>query len=259
MVDEITAITSSGENFSVAPNTVNAKFVRENETIRAEQFDWKSKFGSASGKGDAQEGSLRFQMDLEDLTQYLSPLLDLDDWMISGDTTGDITWHASNEGQWLLDGSFQANDLSAPGTIVRNQELTKVVGRVSATGALDSAKLKSLSKLDLTLDCDQTVVHCQLAEPIPNLNEPPNIYLNWSSKGELSLLDSLKGALDLKNPLEGNYQASGKSVITDSEIFITESFAEIFDFQTRVADSGFREDLVQLELSGSYVGTTITG
>ena len=52
-------------------------------------------------------------MDLEDLTQYLSPLLDLDDWMISGDTTGDITWHASNEGQWLLDGSFQANDLSA--------------------------------------------------------------------------------------------------------------------------------------------------
>ena len=252
MVDEMTAITSSGENFSVAPNTVNAKFVRENETIRAEQFDWKSKFGSASGKGDAQEGSLRFQMDLEDLTQYLSPLLDLDDWMISGDTTGDITWHASNEGQWLLDGSFQANDLSAPGTIVRNQELTKVVGRVSATGALDSAKLKSLSKLDLTLDCDQTVVHCQLAEPIPNLNEPPNIYLNWSSKGELSLLDSLKGALDLKNPLEGNYQASGKSVITDSEIFITESFAEIFDFQTRVADSSFREDLVQLELSGSY-------
>ena len=115
MVDEMTAITSSGENFSVAPNTVNAKFVRENETIRAEQFDWKSKFGSASGKGDAQEGSLRFQMDLEDLTQYLSPLLDLDDWMISGDTTGDITWHASNEGQWLLDGSFQANDLSAPG------------------------------------------------------------------------------------------------------------------------------------------------
>ena len=50
MVDEMTAITSSGENFSVAPNTVNAKFVRENETIRAEQFDWKSKFGSASGK-----------------------------------------------------------------------------------------------------------------------------------------------------------------------------------------------------------------
>ncbi|MEC8474987.1 MAG: hypothetical protein VXZ38_10070, partial [Planctomycetota bacterium] len=252
MVDELTAITTSGENFSVAPNAVNAKFVRQDENIRAEQFDWKSEFGSASGKGDAQEGSLSFQMNLEELTQYLSPLLDLDDWMLSGDATGDITWHASNEGQWLLDGSFQANDISAPGTIVRNQEFTKVAGRVSATGSLDNAKLKSLSKLDLTLDCDQTVVHCQLAEPILNLNEPPTIYMNWSSRGELSLLDGLKGALDPKNPIQGNYQASGKSVIKDSEIFITESFAEIFDFQTLVADSRFEEDLVQLELSGSY-------
>ena len=254
MLENFQATTETGKSISLAPNSLTAKIETDDTYLRANSLEWKSEFGSAYFQGDLQDGSGAFEIDFSKITQSLSQFLMIDEGALSGTSEGEIRWTASDSDQWSLNGSFDADSVVLRVGNLPKLKQKQINGTINAKGIWGSEGLEALRQLNAAIDLDDIRVSCELSPGEHKLSSKEQVGVHWSSQGKLSSFNQVLKHLSIRgiNAIGGNYVFEADSLISGSEIEITQSAGEITNFVSQFNEISFQQPLMQVAIAGQY-------
>ncbi|MGB7324694.1 MAG: hypothetical protein WBD31_07470 [Rubripirellula sp.] len=222
---------SDGRNVVIDPIELSATVATERGQIRAEQFNWKSTFGSAIGQGDLQSGSADVEIDFGRLTAMLRPIIEISDATMAGTASGKIRWNASADNVWKLQGGGEANSLlvTLPGGQVLRRQAMK--GNVEAVGRWAGDSLEELTSANVNVTTNGLAISADLLAPVARPDGVVPMPIAIRGNGRLETLSELAAPwmpADLVDST-GDFQlaATGQastsiSTLTDAKLTLTQ-------------------------------------
>ncbi len=184
---------ANGRAVVIDPIELTATVATERGQVRAEEFTWKSTFGSAIGQGDLRSGNADIEVDFGRLTAMLRPIVEISEASLDGIARGQIRWSASNDDVWRLTGKGDANNLLVTlpgGQSIRRQQLK---GEVEAIGHWGGQSLDELSLASFILTSNGLDLRAGLVRAIPRPDPNVPMPIAVDGNGRLETLAELLG------------------------------------------------------------------
>ncbi|MEM9589227.1 MAG: hypothetical protein AAGA03_18240, partial [Planctomycetota bacterium] len=196
---------SRGRTVTLQPIDLTATVANRQGQITAEQFEFRSSFGQASGRGNARAGNADIKLDFGRLTAAIRPLVSLPGTTLEGGIDGRIQWEVAAGGRWTLGGVGTANNLLVQipgGTAFKSRQWeadVSAVGVWSNSGASGGTQIQAASDLGRL---------AQLVRAEVNLkNQDVGLQATLAQPVEAPTLDTL---LPIRLQGNGNVAAIGK-------------------------------------------------
>jgi len=186
--------SASGRAVVVEPIELTAVVSRENGSLNAERFQWKSTFATIDGRGDLRSGAADFEMDFGRLASILRPLVEISETQLDGLARGNIHWNASGDNLWRLTGSAKASSLQLTlpsGQMIRQPNLS---GEVNATGRWGDKQLDELTQASLKFISSGMDLRAQLTKPVKHPTSESAMPVRITGNGRLESLAEIAHA-----------------------------------------------------------------
>ena len=235
------------------PVEISATVADENGKVRAEQFQLTSAFASAVGKGGMQSGNADFQIDFGRLSAMLRPIVDMSNASLGGAAKGKVSWNASKQNIWTLNGNANASNLlvTLPSgqTVKQNTLTTKVI----AIGRWGDQSLQELSQAQVSMGSNGMNVLAELTSPVvnPNAATPLPIQLEGSGRIE-SLNELLSPWLPTElHDAEGQFKVLANATLSGESGRIANTRIELANPRIAYGDRYFTQPALNLNFEGA--------
>lgn len=258
MRSDVVKAQANGRNVVIEPIQLNATVSSDQGQIRADQFEWKSTFGSAIGQGDLRAGNADLDIDFGRLTAMLRPIIQISDTTLAGSARGNIQWNAAANNIWRLSGTGNATNLLI--TLPGGQSLRRpaMEGTVEAVGRWGGKTLQELSRAKITLNSNGMDLQAELAGVVrqPSLSVPMPIQIRGDGRIE-TLLDTLGPWL----PAELHDGAGSFSIRADAEAStvttrLTTATIDLTQPRLAYGQRYFSQPKVRVVFDGDYMWPT---
>ena len=245
---------SHGREFAIDPITLIATVSSNDGQLMAEQFEWRSAFGTAIGSGNLESGSADFKIDFGQLTSMLLPIFDMTETRFAGNAHGKVQWTSGEQDIWRLTGNGQTTNLLIQLPDGRNIQRNAMRASVKAEGRWYNNTLRELTQTNLTINSLGLDLNATLAEPINRLSQASHLPFTLKAEGRL---DTMEGILnpwipqDIKQ-LAGNFSAEGKALIGLNQTTVTSGAVELTEPSFQYKKRRFRQPLVKIQFDGNY-------
>lgn len=245
---------SRGQAVVIDPIRLSASVFNDRGKLRAEQFEWKSAFGSAIGHGDLQSGVADFEVDFGRLTAMLRPIIKVSETSLAGAASGKVQWNASADSTWRLSGAADANDLLITfpgGQSLKRQSLR---GAVDAVGSWGGQSLQELSSVNLSVVSNGLDLKAELMEPVPQPTAEKPLGVRISGTGRLETLTEAMGPFLPKelSELSGGFQFTANTSVSSSVTRFTLASLTLTEPMIRYDGRRFGQSKVQVDFTGNY-------
>lgn len=233
---------ASGRAVVIDPVELSAVVATGAAGVRAEQFAFKSAFGSAVGQGDLRSGNADIDIDFGRLTAMLRPIVDISDASLAGAAKGQIKWNATPDNVWRLSGGGEASNLAVTlpgGQMLRRQTMR---GEVAAVGRWGGQSLDELSSASVTVTTGGLDARAKLLNSVANPQATTPMPVAIEAVGRLETLAELLGPW---MPAELTEATGG---------FTLDAGAEVSTGDSRLT----RATLALTQPRVTYTGTTLT-
>ena len=245
---------SRGREFTIDPITLTATVSSNDGQLMAEQFEWRSAFGTAIGSGNLESGSADFNIDFGQLTNMLLPIFDMTETRFAGNARGKVQWTSGDQDIWRLTGNGQTTNLliQLPGG--RNIQRNAMRASVEAEGRWHKNTLRELTRTNLIINSLGLDLNATLAEPINHLSQDSQLPFILKAEGRL---DTMQGILDPWipediNQLAGNFSAEAKALIGLNQTTVTSGAMELTGSSFNYDQRRFQQPLVKIQFDGNY-------
>ncbi|TWU26173.1 hypothetical protein Pla52o_00250 [Novipirellula galeiformis] len=245
---------SHGQAVVIDPVEMTAIVSSNPDRIQAEQFELKSTFAAASGKGNLQSGATDIEVDFGRLASMLRPIIDLSSSSLAGSARGKIQWNASGGDQWRLTGTADAKDLLIElpgGNRLRHPALRM---NVDAVGQWHAGRLESLSVANAVLSSSGLNLRAELVQGIRSPNADTRFPLRIQGDGRLeSLADTLGPWLPEElHDFDGGFTMNARADISSRGGRLTGTSIELTQPRVAYADRYFAQPKIKLHFNGDY-------
>lgn len=245
---------SRGREFAIAPITLTATVSSKDGQLMAEQFEWRSAFGTAIGNGNLESGSADFKIDFGQLTNMLLPIFEMNGTRLAGNAHGKVQWTSGDQDIWHLTGEGQTTNLLVQLPDGRNIQRNAMRALVAAEGRWHKNTLQELTRTSLIINSLGLDLNATLTEPIKHLSQASHLPVSLKAEGRL---DTLEGILDPWIPedidlLAGNFSAEGKALIGLNQTTVTSGAVELTGPSFNYKKRRFRQPLVKMQFDGNY-------
>ena len=245
---------SRGREFAIDPITLIATVSNNDGQLMAEQFEWRSAFGTAIGSGNLESGSADFNIDFGQLTNMLLPIFDMTETRFAGNARGKVQWTSGDQDIWRLTGNGQTTNLliQLPGG--RNIQRNAMRASVEAEGRWYENTLRELTRTSVIINSLGLDLNATLAEPTNHLSQDSQLPFTLKAEGRL---DTMEGVLapwipeDIKQ-LAGNFSVEAKTLIGLKQATVTSSAMELTGPSFNYKQRRFQQPLVKVQFDGSY-------
>ena len=245
---------SRGKEFAIDPITLIATVSSDDGQLIAEQFEWRSAFGTAIGSGNLESGSADFNIDFGQLTNMLLPIFDMTDTQFAGNARGKIQWTSGDQDIWRLTGNGQTTNLHIQLPGGRDIQRNAMRASIIAEGRWHKNTLRELTRTNLIINSLGLDLSATLTEPINHLSQASQ--LPFTLKGE-GRLDTMERILEPWIPadvdqLAGNFSAEAKALVSLNQALVTSGAMELTKPSFNYKQRRFQQPLVKIQFDGSY-------
>ena len=245
---------SRGREFAIDPITLIATVSSDDGQLMAEQFEWRSAFGTAIGNGNLESGSADFNVDFGQLTNMLLPIFKMTETRFAGNARGNVQWTSGDRDIWRLTGNGQTTNLliQLPGG--RDIQRNAMRASIAAEGRWYKNTLRELTRANLIINSLGLDLNATLTEPINHLS--PDSQLPFTLKGE-GRLDTMEGILDPWIPVDvdqlaGNFSTEAKALVSLNQVMITNTALELTRPSFNYKQRQFQQPLIKIQFDGNY-------
>ncbi|MGI9468004.1 MAG: hypothetical protein ACR2OA_12860 [Rubripirellula sp.] len=251
--DAFRAVSRSRE-FAIDPITLIATVSSNDGQLMAEQFEWRSAFGTAIGSGNLESGSADFNIDFGQLTNMLLPIFDMTETQFTGNARGKIQWTSGDQDIWRLTGNGQTTNLLVQLPGGRKIQRNAMRASVEAEGRWQNNTLRALTRTNLIINSQGLDLNATLAEPINHLSQDSLLPFTLKAEGRL---DTMEGILDPWipediNQLTGNFSTEAKTLISLNQTTVTSGAMELTGPSFNYKQRRFQQPLVKIQFDGNY-------
>lgn len=245
---------SRGREFVIDPITLIATVSSNDGHLMAEQFEWRSAFGTAIGSGNLESGSADFNIDFGQLTNMLLPIFDMTETRFAGNARGKVQWTSGDQDIWRLMGNGQTTNLliQLPGG--RNIQRNAMQASIEAEGRWHKNTLRELTRTNLIINSLGLDLNAALTVPINDLSQKSQLPFTLKADGRL---DTMEGILDPWIPedihqLAGNFSAEANALIGLNQASVTNGAMELTRPSFNYEQHRFQQPLVKIQFDGNY-------
>ncbi len=206
---------ASGRAVVIDPIELSAIVATGAAGVRAEQFAWKSAFGSAVGQGDLRSGNADIDIDFGRLTAMLRPIVEISEATLAGVAKGQVRWNATPDNVWRLSGGGEASNLAV--TLPSGQMLRRQAMRadVRAVGRWGGQSLDELSAASVTVTTGGLDLQAKLVGAVaaPTATTPLPIVIDGAGR-----LETLAELLGPWMPAELTDSSGGFTLVASAEV-----------------------------------------
>ncbi|MCG8649345.1 MAG: hypothetical protein MI861_05910, partial [Pirellulales bacterium] len=251
--DEIRA-RSRGRAVTIDPIEINAIVSNSQGHLIAEQFEWKSAFGSAIGRGDLRSGAATVDIHFGRLANLLRPIVALSAGDLAGSAKGEIRWNASQDNVWRLTGSGDAANLAftLPGGKIFQRQ--SIHGDVEAVGRWGGHSLDELSSAAVTLVTQGMDIRAELLQPVrqPSAQVPIPIRIQGSGRVE-TLAETLAPWMPTQlHDAEGGFNLSVRGDVSAGQNRLKVAAIELTNPRFAYGNRHFSQPSVKVLFNGEY-------
>ncbi len=245
---------SRGREFAIDPITLIATVSSNDGQLMAEQFEWRSAFGTAIGSGNLESGSADFKIDFGQLTNMLLPIFDMPETRFAGNARGKVQWTSGDQDIWRLTGNGQTTNLLIQLPDGRNIQRNAMRASVEAEGRWHQNTLRELTRTNLIINSLGLDLNATLAGPVNELSQDSHLPFTLKAEGRL---DTMEGILapwipeDI-NQLAGTFSAEGKALVGLNQTTVTSSALELTGPSFNYKKQRFQQPLVKIQFDGNY-------
>ncbi|WP_146398058.1 hypothetical protein [Planctomycetes bacterium CA13] len=251
---------SSGRPVMLEPIDLSAIVSSDQNQIRAERFDLKSSFASASGHGDLRSGETNIDVDFGRLVTMLRPIIDISDSAFAGSAQGKIQWNSSGQNEWRLVGFADARELllSFPsGNQLRHPSLRL---DVDAVGTWNGQNLDLLSVANAKLSSAGLNIRAELVQGIRNPSTKTALPIRIQGEGRLETLAGTLGPWLPKNlhDIDGGFTMNARAEVSVASGIgrLTAATTELTQPRVAYGDRYFSQPNVRMQFDGEYDWTS---
>ena len=246
---------SRGREIIIDPVELTATVSNAQGHLRAEQFKWKSQFGSAVGQGDLRSGSADFEIDFGRLTSMLGPIFDLSKTGLSGAAQGNVAWNAADDNLWRLNGTAQASDLTMALANGQNLSRSSMHGSIVAEGRWENQTLNELTKIAVQVSSRGMDFNAELVEPMSDPSTKQSLPIHIHAEGRIETLTEIMASwLPVEiHDLSGGFIANASAQVGFEETRITTAAIELSQPKVAYRDRYFQQPNVKIHFDGQYV------
>ena len=246
---------SRGRAVVIDPIELAATVSSDQGNIKAEEFDWKSSFGSAVGQGDLRSGNADFEIDFGRLTSMLRPIVQISETSMTGSARGTIRWNASRDNVWRLSGNGNASNLLI--TLPSGQSLKRpsMHGEIAAEGRWAGQSLAELTRADVTLASNGLDLRGELIQSVrqPSASIPMPIRIRGTGR-----IETLAETLGPWLPPELHSSSGGFSLTASAEVSthtqrLTGATIELTQPKVAYGSRYFGQPNVKVHFDGDYL------
>ncbi len=244
-----------GQAVIIDPIKLSASVSNDRGQLKADQFEWKSTFGSAIGHGDLRSGIADFEIDFGRLTSMLRPILQVSETTLAGTASGSIQWNASADSTWRLSGSADANDLLITfpsGQSLRRESLR---GVVDAVGRWGGQSLDELSSANVSLVSSGLDLQAELIEAVRQPDTGVPMPIRFQGTGRMETLAEAIGPW-LPNDfakLQGGFQLTARAEVATTRTRLTNASLVLTEPSMFYANRHFNQSKMEVEFDGVYL------
>ncbi len=173
------------------PIELSATVAEQNGKVRAETFRLTSAFAKAVGQGDMQSGNADFEIDFGRLSAMLRPIVDMSDTSLGGAASGKLSWNASDQNVWALNGNANATNLLI--TLPNGQSLKRnaLQANVNAVGRWGGQSLDELSRAKVSIKSSGLDLGAELTRAVANPSAKTLMPMRINGTGRIATLAEL--------------------------------------------------------------------
>ncbi len=245
---------SQGRAVVIDPVEFMATVSSDGGPLRADQFEWKSAFGSAIGQGDLRSGHADVEVDFGRLTAMLRPIMHVSESSLDGSVRGKIGWNASDNNTWKLSGEGSATNLVVRMSNGQTLRRPSMRGKIEAVGRWGGDSLEELTRADVTLATTGLDLHAELVQAVrkPSASIPMPIRVVGSGR-----VDTLLEVLGPWLPPEihdgaGTFRANARADVSTISARLTDAAIELTDTKIAYVDRYFSQSKVKVNFGGEY-------
>ncbi len=246
--------TAAGRAVVIEPIELTAIVQRAGDSLRAEQFQWKSAFGSVVGQGDLRSGAADLEIDFGRLASMLRPIIHISETQLDGLARGNIHWDATGDRIWRLSGTGTASNMQITlpgGKSIRQANLR---GDISATGRWGNESLDELTEATVKLVSSGLDVQAELTQAVHHPSAESAIPFRVQSKGRLESLIATAGPWlpEQLHDADGDFTANVRGDVSTIAGRITNAAVELEQPRVAYAARSFTQPNVKLHFDGSW-------
>lgn len=227
----------------------------EGDRLRADEIEFQSGFGSATGGGDLSDGNVQFDIDLGQLATMLQPLFDLGATPPTGSAKGKVRWAAQSGDQWRLYGDFQTRRLSLL------DGFPDLRSEFDARGTIRDRSLARLDSAKVTVRGDDVNASLELISPVDQPSTEVPVPVSYQVETSARAIQGwLAGRMpDSIDHIGGRLKLQGTALVSGSEAVVGESFGRWDQAQVRGDFGNLAQNAIELNFQGAMQFPAATG
>lgn len=245
---------SQGRAVVIDPVEFRATVSSNGGPLRAEQFEWKSAFGSAIGQGDLRSGNADVEVDFGRLTAMLRPIMRVSESSLDGSVRGKIGWNASDNNTWKLSGEGSATNLVISMSNGQTLRRPSMQGKVEAVGRWGGDSLEELTRADVTLATTGLDLHAELVQAVRNPSASIPMPIRIVGNGRVDTLLEVFGPW-LPPEIHdgaGSFRGNARADVSTIAARLTDAAIDLTDTKIAYVDRYFSQSKVKVNFGGEY-------
>ncbi len=245
---------SQGRAVVIDPIEFLATVSSDGGPLKADQFEWRSAFGTAVGQGDLRSGNADIEVDFGRLTSMLRPIIHVSESSLAGSIRGKIGWNASENNSWRLSGEGSASNLVISMPNGQTLRRASMQGKIEAVGRWGGDSLEELTRADLSVATNGLDLRAELVQAVrrPSSTVPMPVRLFGSGRVD-TLLETLGPWLPPElHDGAGSFEANARAEVSTLAARLTAATIELTEPKIAYADRYFSQPQVKILFDGQY-------
>jgi hypothetical protein len=245
---------SGGQSVMIDPVEFVATVSSDGGPLKADQFQWKSAFGSAIGQGDLRSGKADVEIDFGRLTTMLRPIMHISESTLAGSIRGRIDWNAADNNVWRLSGQGDATNLLVSMPHGRTLRRPSMQAKVEAIGRWGSDSLAELTRAEISLATTGLNLHAELVDPVRQPSSSVPLPIQVVGSGRVDTCFEIFGPWLPANMHDaaGTFQATARADVTTTSARLTTATIDLVDAKIASADRYFSQPNLKVNFDGAY-------